>query len=91
VDAKDFDKVQLDDASTFTVDTSRPPYEVPCPTCHAYALQACHDEPRPVPDPFPPSARVLEHPHTPRQVHWENHPEIRVKVTSNPVTMRRQS
>ena len=75
---------------TFTITLNAPPYEVPCPTCNAFALQACHDKPRERPvgvffaaKGFPPDAKVLPEAHAARHLHWENHPEFRVKGTSD--------
>lgn len=75
---------------SFSVDTSKAPYTVPCPVCKAYALGACmskrrervesDDFPRLFPkEKFPADARVLEHPHPERQRSWEEHPQWRVR------------
>jgi hypothetical protein len=67
---------------SFTVDTSKAPYTVPCPVCNAYALDACHSKPRSrIPGiRWPADARVLPSPHPERQTHWEKHPEWRVRA-----------
>lgn len=80
----------------FVIDLSKPPYEVPCPECLAWALEACRSERKvyrvrePVsilsPEFFAPvsywpdSARILAQAHDARQKHWEEHPEFRVKA-----------
>jgi len=68
----------------FFIDRSKPPYEVPCPMCLAYALEACHDRPKEFIRgrglKYPPEARVIEWPHVERQEHWEKNPWMRVKA-----------
>jgi hypothetical protein len=71
----------------FLIDLSQPPYTVPCPTCGAFALDACRHEPRgeprqtifgPVPGPWPATSRMLKDAHPARHRHWAEHPEFRV-------------
>ena len=86
----------VSDPGGFVIDLSKPPYEVPCPTCLAWALEACRTEQkvhRLIEEPsllspdffkpissWPDSARVLSEAHEARQKHWEMHPEFRVKA-----------
>ena len=69
------------------IDTSQAPYTVPCPTCLAFALEACRHERRrderqtvvgPVPGPWPATSRMVKAPHAARHRHWAEHPEYRV-------------
>lgn len=71
----------------FLIDLSQPPYTVPCPTCLAFALEACRHEKRegarqtpfgPIPGPWPGTSRMVKEPHAARARHWEDHPEFRV-------------
>ena len=71
----------------FLIDLSQPPYTVPCPTCLAFALEACHHEPRegqrmtafgPIPGGWPSTSRIVRAPHAARWKHWNAHPEFRV-------------
>jgi hypothetical protein len=70
------------DPGAFTVDSSKPPYEVPCPICNAYALDACRNKPRSrIPgERWPPDAKILREAHPERRSHWEAHPEYRVRA-----------
>jgi hypothetical protein len=63
----------------FVIDRSKPPYEVPCPSCRAFALEPCKSVPRNAQFRWPPEARVIPVPHPERWTHWEAHPEFRVK------------
>lgn len=84
------------DPDAFTVDSSLAPYNVPCPVCSAYALEACRDQERdrrprhlrvslglPA-DPWPPGSRIERLPHPERQRHWDQNPGIRVTVIRGP-------
>ena len=71
----------------FAIDLSKPPYEVPCPVCLAFALEPCRSEQKVLRQfgvrltgAWPAKAAVLEVPHAERREHWERHPEYRVKV-----------
>jgi len=69
------------------LDPYEPPYTVPCPTCHAFALELCRHEKRSepretwigfVPGPWPATSRMLRAAHPARHRHWAEHPEYRV-------------
>jgi hypothetical protein len=75
----------------FVIDLSKPPYEVPCPVCYAYALAPCRSERRRVDEfgyPYrlmrgeKPPGKVLEQPHSERWKHWRDHPEFRARAIS---------
>jgi hypothetical protein len=80
------------DPNAFQVDIHLPPYNVPCPVCSAYALEACRDQARDrrprwllmqlgLPeDPWPPGSRIERVPHPERQKHWAENPGIRVQA-----------
>jgi hypothetical protein len=72
------------------IDTSQAPYTVPCPTCLAFALEACRHERRrderqtvvgPIPGPWPSTSRMVKAPHAARHRHWAERPEYRVVRT----------
>jgi len=74
-------------AQPFTLDTSKPPYQVQCPVCYANALAPCMSRPGvKIPTSlfgklsFPKDARVLEHPHPQRQIFWEENPNKRSRA-----------
>lgn len=73
------------DPNAFAIDTSKPPYEVPCPVCLAFALGPCMSKRREQSNEypymkFPKDARVLPTPHPERQTHWEQNPLYRVRA-----------
>ena len=80
---------------SFAVDCSAPPYEVPCPVCSAYALEACHDQARDrtprwmrkklgLPeDPWPEGSKIIRDAHEERWTHWRQNPGMRVKATKS--------
>lgn len=71
-------------AVPFTLDTSKPPYEVPCPKCGANALGPCKSKSKPEDRypgmKFPADARILREPHPERQQSWDEHPLWRVRA-----------
>jgi hypothetical protein len=74
-------------AESFVIDRSKPPYEVPCPECLAFALEPCKSQHRVIVLEngrgrlrWPADARLIPEPHAPRWKHWEDHPEYRVKA-----------
>jgi hypothetical protein len=65
------------------LDPTKPPHDVPCPRCLAFALEPCRSEPRTWPpgEPHPgrwPDSSLLMMPHAERLQHRERHPEYRV-------------
>jgi len=65
------------------IDPTKPPHEVPCPLCLAFAGEPCRHMPRPrrgrdLPGEWPFGSMMVA-PHPERQKHWEAHPEYRVK------------
>lgn len=67
----------------FSIDRSKPPYEVPCPHCFAFALEPCKSRPREWVEnrlKWPADARILPEPHKVRWAHWEKNPAMRVKA-----------
>lgn len=71
-----------DNQVSFQVDTSQMPYTVPCPTCNAYALDACRNKARSrLPGiRWPEDARVLPEAHAARLQSWHEHPQWRVRA-----------
>jgi len=87
-------KTDLVPPGTIILDISKPPYEVPCPKCYAFAGEACHDARRfshMTPDQvanrdphhpeacWPPTSKILSEPHPIRWEFWEEKPEFRVR------------
>lgn len=77
----------------FLIDLSKPPYTVPCPTCLAFALEACRHERRegerqtpfgPVPGGWPATSRIVAKPHPARERHFQARPEFRVTPLLTP-------
>lgn len=62
------------------VDPNKPPHNVPCPRCFAWALEHCRNEPRPDggTDRWPDTSLLLSEPHLERYDHYNDHPEYRV-------------
>ena len=72
------------------IDLSKPPYTVPCPSCHAYGMTPCRDqvadlavrELRGLNAP----GKMLPEPHDDRWLAWHRHPELRSKVLDDTYT-----
>lgn len=71
----------------FVIDRSKPPYEVPCPECRAYALEPCRSGGVKVmpaswggKSSWPEGTRVIPEPHQIRWKWWHEKPEYRVKA-----------
>jgi hypothetical protein len=56
------------------IDLSKPPYQVPCPVCKAFAMALCQTER---------GGKLLQEPHDVRWAHWGMSPQLRVKVTDD--------
>ena len=69
---------------TFSIDASKPPYEVQCPVCHANAFALCRDKPkhwsRPGRGRFPKGAQILSEPHPARWEKWHTRPDLRSRA-----------
>lgn len=75
---------------SFVIDRSKPPYEVPCPECRAFALEPCRSggvkgavrDEETGEDRFgwPDGSRIVPEPHPARWEWWHAKPEYRVKA-----------
>lgn len=65
---------------TFTIDASKPPYEVQCPVCHANAFALCRNKPMARGRRFPRGSQILPEPHPARWEKWHTRPDLRSRA-----------